>query len=43
MLVVCSFFDDQFNPGGATESEGNLANLGLSKEQGAQVSEYYWA
>ena len=28
---------------GATESQGTLANLGLSKEQGAQVSEYYWA
>ena len=37
------FFDDQFNPPGATESQGNLANLGLTKEQGAQVSEYYWA
>ena len=36
------FFDDQFNPDGATESEGNLAHLGLSKAQGAQVSEYYW-
>jgi hypothetical protein len=34
---------DQFNPTGATESAGTLANLGLSKEQGAQVSEYYWA
>ena len=28
---------------GATESQGTLANLGLSKEQGAQISEYYWA
>merc|ERR1712021_68582 len=37
------FFDDQFNPNGATESAGTLANLGLTKEQGAKVSEYYWA
>ena len=37
------FFDDQFNPTGATESAGSLANLGLSKSQGAQISEYYWA
>ena len=35
--------DDQFNPTGATESQGTLANLGLSKEEGARVSEYYWA
>lgn len=37
------FFDDQFNPTGATESLGNLANLGLSPQQGAQLSEDYWA
>lgn len=37
------FFDDQFNPNGATESAGTLANLGLSKEQGTEVSEAYWA
>eukprot|EP01052_Picozoa_sp_SAG31_P024515 SAG31_NODE_2091_length_6465_cov_2.429626_8_plen_67_part_00 len=41
VLMGCS--DDQFNPGGATESAGTLANLGLSEEQGAQVSSYYWA
>ena len=35
--------DDQFNPTGATESQGTLANLGLSKEEGARVSEFYWA
>jgi hypothetical protein len=37
------FFDDQFHPTGATESAGSLANLGLSKEQGAQISQQYWA
>jgi len=37
------FFDDQFNPNGATESKGTLPNLGLTPAQGAQVSEYYWA
>merc|ERR1712151_477414 len=36
------FFDDQFNPTGATESLGTLANLGLTKEEGAQMSQYYW-
>jgi hypothetical protein len=36
------FFDDQFNPTGATESEGTLANLGLTKEQGEEYSAYYW-
>lgn len=28
------FFDDQFNPNGATESEGTLPNLGLTPAQG---------
>ena len=37
------FFDDQFNPNGATESAGTLSNLGLSKEEGAVVSGFYWA
>lgn len=37
------FFDDQFNPTGATESAGTLANLGLSKAEGAEISGYYWA
>ena len=37
------FFDDQFNPSGATESMGTLKNLGLSKAEGAKVSEAYWA
>jgi hypothetical protein len=41
--TVGSLHSDQFNPTGATESAGTLANLGLSKEQGAQISEYYWA
>lgn len=36
------FFDDQFNPGGATESAGSLKNLGLTASQGALVSEHYW-
>ena len=37
------FFDDQFNPGGATESKGSLSNLGLTEAEGAQYSKYYWA
>ena len=37
------FFDDQMNPNGATESKGTLANLGLTAEQGAELSEAYWA
>lgn len=28
------FFDDQFNPNGATESKGTLPNLGLTPAQG---------
>ena len=37
------FFDDQFNPNGVTESLGTLSNLGLTKAEGQQYSEYYWA
>lgn len=37
------FFDDQFNPNGATESDGNLANLGLTTAQGQALSDAYWA
>jgi hypothetical protein len=33
----------KFNPNGATESDGNLQNLGLTPEQGAEVSAAYWA
>ena len=36
------FFDDKFLPSGVTESQGNLMNLGLTKEQGEEYSAYYW-
>ena len=38
LLLTCALLDVQFNPTGATESAGSLANLGFSKAQGAQVS-----
>jgi hypothetical protein len=37
------FFDDMFNPEGATESAGSLKNLGLSVARGKQMSADYWA